>query len=66
MAVVVTLIYLAVQVRHSAVATQAVTLQNSVGNDMQILTSAGATFDEEACAMTGGCGRNEGRGSAAE
>lgn len=45
MAVVVTLIYLAVQVRHSAVATQAATLQNSVGNDMQVLTSVGATAE---------------------
>jgi hypothetical protein len=44
-AVVVTLIYLAVQVRQSTVATQAATLQNSVGNDMQILTSVGATAE---------------------
>ena len=44
-AVVATLIYLAVQVRHSVLATQAATLQNSVGNDMQVLTSVGATAE---------------------
>ena len=45
MAVVVTLIYLAAQVRQSTVATQAATLQNSVGNDMQVLTTVGATAE---------------------
>jgi len=43
--VVVSLVFIGVQIRKNTIATQAATLQSSVANDMQILTAVGATSE---------------------